>query len=421
MVTSVILVDFDNIFLSLFQFDSELAQDFAEEPMRWLQELANTHLMLDRRRWLVARCYMNPGGWVNTGNEQVPRRYFSYFRPHFARAGFEVVDCPAMTKSGKNAADIRIVLDAVDLLAAPVRYDEFIIASADSDFTPLLRRIRAADRHITVISPGLAAPAYVAVADKVIDVDGLGLLIRPAVAVDPADGNAQPSPEVGDVVTADTDALQQSFSDYIAAQYEAATQPIHLANLAVHAGHAVPGARSSNWFGRGFSGAISALGLPGAQVAHNYLWNTDRHKAPSAKPASAHIDISGWPTVAQRLIKTVDLPRVEGATWPDIFSTLAHYAAEHEFSLSEATRWTRDVLADKGVQVGRPALSFVLRGVQLGGASLSDSPPPSAERLAQAFYHAIEGRAALAGVELTEEDEADFARWLGLERPPDPS
>ncbi|CAH0498827.1 hypothetical protein [Novosphingobium sp. CECT 9465] len=57
---SAILVDFDNVFITLWDLDRDAALRFASEPADWLQVLANTHLSGDSRRWLVARCYLNP-------------------------------------------------------------------------------------------------------------------------------------------------------------------------------------------------------------------------------------------------------------------------------------------------------------------------------------------------------------------------
>ena len=118
------------------------------------------------RRFLIRACYLNPS-------------VFSQFRPFFTRAGFRVVDCPSLTQQGKSSADINLVLDAVDALSAETRYDEFVILSADADFTPLALRCRAADRRVTIITAGPAASAYRAVADTtVITADELAELVK---------------------------------------------------------------------------------------------------------------------------------------------------------------------------------------------------------------------------------------------------
>lgn len=108
--------------------------------------------------------------------------YLNRFRPHLVRAGFEVIDCPALTMRQKSAADIRIVIDVLGALESPVRYDEIIVASSDSDFTPLLLKLRANDRRTTIITAGTLAPAYQAVADTYIDEQQLIALLLPSIA-----------------------------------------------------------------------------------------------------------------------------------------------------------------------------------------------------------------------------------------------
>ena len=122
--------------------------------------------------------YLNPGGFVVDPRDR-ERLYFSRVRLFYTNAGFEVIDCPSLTKGMKNGADIRMALDVVDLLAGPVEYGEFILASSDADFTPVLHRIRAHGRRVTVLTTGQSAVAFRAVADTVIDGPAVVDLIRP--------------------------------------------------------------------------------------------------------------------------------------------------------------------------------------------------------------------------------------------------
>src|SRR5689334_2004247 len=155
-VRSALYLDFDNVFGGLLKLDPKLAMRYAEEPQLWLSRLASGTQDEQPRRWLVLRCYMNPAGWVPHPDNEGGRLYFSRFRPYFTDAGFEVVDCPRLSHT-KNGADIRLVIDAVEALSADVRYDEFVIASGDSDMTPLLVRLRASDRRTTILSPSDSA------------------------------------------------------------------------------------------------------------------------------------------------------------------------------------------------------------------------------------------------------------------------
>lgn len=89
------------------------------------------------------------------------------------------MDCPSLTQQGKSSADIHMVLDAVDALAANTRYDEFFIIADDADYTPLVQRLRAADRRVTIVTAGHTASAYRAVADAVVSGDEFVRLLTP--------------------------------------------------------------------------------------------------------------------------------------------------------------------------------------------------------------------------------------------------
>src|SRR6478609_10572943 len=163
---TALFVDFDNVYIGLQRLDPVAAEAFATNPAHWLGELeTGSDSEGDfSRRFLIRACYLNPSR-------------FSQFRPNFTRAGFQVVDCPSLTQQGKSSADINLVLDAVDALAASTHYEEFVIVSADADFTPLALRCRAADRRGTLMTASPAAAAYRAVADHVITADDLAELV----------------------------------------------------------------------------------------------------------------------------------------------------------------------------------------------------------------------------------------------------
>jgi hypothetical protein len=402
---STILLDFDNIFLGIYNQDPSLALDFANKPMDWLPRLAEAYLATpDIRRWLVARCYLNPAGSLPNPSRPGERIFFSRFRPGLVSAGFEVIDCPSMTSRGKNAADIRIVIDALDLLYHRSNYEEFVIASGDSDFTPLLQRLRADDRLITVVSPGIMSPAYSSLADKLIDFVGVEALVRPA----PVTSSETMPPQV----EGENSAGWEAFDSYVRTRYAEASGPLGLPSLAHAAAQVAPEALASNWFGVGFGSAILRLQLPNAHVAQNYLWDEERHEPPGSDQPHLAVDL---PESIQTLVRLLDLPRLRRETWPAVFETLARYAGGHEFSLTEATRWSRDELANNSIHVGRPALGYVAKGAQFGGAPLSADPPPSAADLARAFCTSLIDRAYQAGLNLDAAEVEEISGWFGIE------
>jgi uncharacterized LabA/DUF88 family protein len=62
--------------------------------------------------------------------------------------GVELVDVPPSTKAGKNGADMRLVIDALELCYARGYIDTFVIGSGDSDFCPLAYKLRENDRRV---------------------------------------------------------------------------------------------------------------------------------------------------------------------------------------------------------------------------------------------------------------------------------
>jgi hypothetical protein len=68
-------------------------------------------------------------------------------------AAFELIEIPHVRQSGKNSADIRMVVDALDLCYTKGHVDTFVILSGDSDFSPLVSKLR--ENAKTVIGVGV--------------------------------------------------------------------------------------------------------------------------------------------------------------------------------------------------------------------------------------------------------------------------
>jgi len=274
---AAILVDFDNVFTRLWERDVELAIRFASDPARWLRALSRSSTG-EKRRWLVARCYLNPSGWVSDPGEPGGRLRFYKLRPAFVDAGFEVIDCPPVTRGAKNAADIRIVMDVLDLLDHRTRFGEFVFVSGDSDFTPLLHRLRGEDRLTAIVAPGGLAAAYASVADRVV---GFNLLADMLDATnDDADVSADPeSIGTGHDVAAD----QRAFAALVRRRYDDAKTALNLSALSSAVIEALPNAKASEWFGAvTFRRAIAGLALPGARFSQHHLWAEGRHSPPTS-------------------------------------------------------------------------------------------------------------------------------------------
>ena len=64
------------------------------------------------------------------------------FKSVMHEAAFELIEIPHVRQSGKNSADIRMVVDALDLCYTKGHVDTFVIISGDSDFSPLVAKLR---------------------------------------------------------------------------------------------------------------------------------------------------------------------------------------------------------------------------------------------------------------------------------------
>ena len=67
---------------------------------------------------------------------------YKEFKAAMHEAAFELIEIPHVRMSGKNSADIRLVVDALDLCYTKPHVDTFVIISGDSDFSPLVAKLR---------------------------------------------------------------------------------------------------------------------------------------------------------------------------------------------------------------------------------------------------------------------------------------
>jgi uncharacterized protein (TIGR00288 family) len=81
------------------------------------------------------------------GNIVVKKAYCDWdrykdFKADMHEASFELIEIPHVRQSGKNSADIRMVVDALDLCYTKSHVDTFVVISGDSDFSPLVSKLR---------------------------------------------------------------------------------------------------------------------------------------------------------------------------------------------------------------------------------------------------------------------------------------
>jgi uncharacterized protein (TIGR00288 family) len=87
------------------------------------------------------------------GNIVVKKAYcdwdrYKEFKAPMHEAAFELIEIPHVRMSGKNSADIRMVVDALDLCYTKSHVDTFVVISGDSDFSPLVSKLRENDKVV---------------------------------------------------------------------------------------------------------------------------------------------------------------------------------------------------------------------------------------------------------------------------------
>jgi uncharacterized protein (TIGR00288 family) len=92
------------------------------------------------------------------GNIVVKKAYcdwarYKEFKGSMHEASFELIEIPHVRMSGKNSADIRMVVDALDLCYTKEHVDTFVLITGDSDFSPLVSKLR--ENNKTVIGVGV--------------------------------------------------------------------------------------------------------------------------------------------------------------------------------------------------------------------------------------------------------------------------
>lgn len=511
---SALFVDFDNIFIGLKQDNLRAAEEFGHNVRRWLTWIETKMAVLKDengndgvRDILVRRCYGNP-------------ETFAPYRAWFTRSGFSVVDCPALTASGKNSADIVMVMDVLDVLNHPTRFDEFIIMSADADFTPLLLRLRMHDRRTVAIVAGNAAAAYKASCDLVVPDDVFvddALQVRAAQPpmrppMRPAPYAPKASPELldaiaarvyeeasasGEVAASRLPAIFREFKEFTATSrwlgfhtlrgltealvarrpelrmteeeewdvvvdvpaaapaqpgrrelapapaqanggaaelrgqivevvrgvVAEAREPVMMARVA----HAVikalgPVVLESQWAGAGtfkhLLEQVDDLGLTMVPYPQpGYIYDPERHDPPSQEPAEVRPEnLAGLPErlsgFIRRIAEVTGAPRLNPAQYAVLFEVTAKEVEKAPYDLTWTSKAVRDQLLERGENISRLYVSFVLRGIGFSGYQYRRAGIEEAPQVARAFHGNVIKLLRGAQVVLTDEELRLLDEWL---------
>jgi len=414
-VTSALFVDFDNAYSALDLVEHSLAQAFVQDGVTWLERLRDGS---DEdgpftRRFLQRSVYLNPA-------------VFGPQRRPLTQAGFRVVDCPSLTKTGKSSADMWMALDILDALAHPTRFDEFVIISSDSDFAPILHRIRAFDRKATIVTIGYAAAPYRASADHVIDGaqfarilgsggDEPGATPMPSVALlehatvdhEAEAASTDASTEVP-METASQEALRLGAAQAIADLVIAASGPVPAATAAHAARKVDPSLPSTKWEGRGFLGWVAAnlegVDSQSTPSSPGYIWDASRFDAPSTSQPLTPLQV--------QVASVTDVPRLTEEQYASLHNALAKAISSSGLTMAGTPLQVRELLAKTHPPVSVRAITEVVRGMRLYVQDrLSGTTEPA--EIAKLWADLVISLAEGAGVDLSDEDRFALRKWLG--------
>jgi len=385
---SALFVDFDNVYTQLNALQPEAADRFARNPIEWINwmvdalALPSPHLPESRRRILVRRCYLNPV-------------WYQRYRTGFLRAGFEIVDCPPVTSQGKTSTDIHMVLDIVELLQHEAHYEEFIVLSADADFTPVLRKLRRFDRRTTVLAIGYPSAAYQASADLMIDErrfidEALGLggdevddaeevealkanPLEAPIPIAPIRVEHEPKPAV---CRLDQRELVEA-SAIIRAAVSAAAKPVPAAQLALRLRSAFPQRLVADWNGsenfKAFFFALKIEPLVWITGSGGRIADPGKHvvnpEGIEPSTTSAWTDYAHLLTIAREASQLTGAPLLAPPDVRRVITALSEDLQEEPFDVGETALRVHLACEQhyRAVEFSRRDIMFILRGLQLNG------------------------------------------------------
>jgi hypothetical protein len=426
-VRTALFVDFDNVYSNLNAIDPAAGDAFATEPDRWLRWMQEDMGQVVRdaavdagREILVRACYLNP-------------IMYGKFRPFFTRAAFRVIDCPPLTTRGKNSADIYMVLDILDALEHPTSFDEFVLLSADADFTPVMLRLRAHDRRTVLLATGPSATALRSACDMVLPLE---IFLNEALELDLEHGGAGQQGRAGSTrkpvaaVAADrshpghpggnhdVEYLRQRMREELTILVAAAAVPVPMAAAAQRIrdrlGDVV---LQSSWGGCGsFRGFVQTVTRETLRISGphppGYLIDPRRHE-----PFEPEEPLDPLPDsvadLAYRVARIVGVPQLTSEAYQALFGEIARLSAKGTASdpLNVIEPGLRGACLTRGVRIPRPAIHFVLQGLQLAGVDWRH-PGQSPAALAEAFADNIVRLSVNARMELTDDETMRLRTWI---------
>jgi hypothetical protein len=457
-IPSALFLDFDNVFRDLYEMDEDLAFKFAQEPSKWMGRLANLEAHIQPRDFLIRKCFMDPQGKVKSKHRKHSNgtdltRYFSSFRQYFVESGFEVIDCPPLRKHRgdttkdhiyqgfvdqllrdgdddaarrirmallqderpKNAADIVIALQIVDALDHPSYIANFSILTSDTDFTPVLRRVREYGRNTLLVSTSQTGTVLRSLSHIFV-----GLQDLMDIATDPVEARSGGLTELElEVSGASNPGINQEIGDDIYQRNEAAAKiremvrnsldPVLLADIGIALRQFFGDERVtlSKWFGAvQMKNLIQSDATVELEFSQHHVWDKNRHDTPT------HRSDFLVPEFIESLCQNIDLPKLSQMVYIAIFAEIQRL--NDLGTQSDLAAEVREALKLQNYLVGKKQIQKILIWVKYGGAILDGTSRPTHNELAEYFFNNCKVLANLKGIELSREGIEELRTWIGL-------
>ena len=430
---TALFIDFDNIYISLLSKDKFAATHFATNPLAWTSALLEGGLSTSAidtggtapaRRRVIARVYGNP---VLKNKD---RASFAYVRNHFMHAGYEVIDCPPLTNQLKNGSDIRMVLDMRDLLDHEPRIDEFVIMSGDSDFVPILLRLRAHDRRTMIYGSLQTAKSYTSLSDEIITEDALVAFLHQSA------GRRAPRPVLSSHNPAPVDPLlaaKREIIEEVTKIVEASEKPVPMELLATTVRNAVGLKRTidTKWAGHGQFSVLLAEALSqefelSSQPPY-MVWHKELHQQPAPLPAVAKSEAQQSPekteaakrkntkhaeikSVIDNILHLTDIPPLSARYYQRLFQLISEELIEKGFSFNE----TAENTAARGQAIKLPVdpthVQAILHRIRRHGHWFGEND--TATTLATVFRDSVLSQCLASELEFSDVDLLMINSWF---------
>lgn len=382
---SALFVDFDNVASELKKEGVQTETKFSSQPGRWLEAI-RTALPLygdgddDGRRIVSRRCYASP---YRIGK----------YRADFTRAGFEVIDCPPLTQHLKNSADIYMVMDIIDYVERHPKICEFIILSADADFTPLLNRLRREVKRTVIFSASNTASAYKSCSDQQIAPAFFSDVLNVTKAVVKPREAAAEAPVVATVSAAT--APSQKLDARLVQSVEAALLEMLAPRNGLATFSAVAGYLSTtfaeglggNWAGRKtFTKFLREAPLPGVRVD----WDRQVILIPNFTP-----DLSSWSAEDREaladfvtdVLHLYNVPLLSPEQYTTVLERLAVYWSGEGCTVVDAIKTVGAECEERAIPASLAEIRFIVTGIAQHGVEFG--PTTTVREMAAALRHHI--------------------------------